>query len=187
MESVTPFDWHRIFVGTEPTLFYLEIVFRVVIVYIYSVILVRSMGKRGSDTLSPLESMVIIALGSAVGDSMFYPEVPLTYAFLIVTLIVGLSRLIAWMQVKSERFNDFIDGRPLLIIQDGKLLPEAAYRARMRDDELLALLRIEGIEDTSEVRLAYYERTGRLSIYRNKDEDARPNGQTTAPHHPEVV
>ncbi len=181
MEPTTPFDWHRIFVGDEPLLFYAEIAFRVVFVYTYAVLLVRLMGKRGSAALSPLENVVIIALGSAVGDTMFYPEVPLTYACLIVTIIVGLSRLMANAQVRSAGFNDFMDGKPLLIIQDGCLIDEAVKQARMREDEVLALLRLRDIEDTSEIRLAWFERTGELSIFKYSDQDVLPKGRTTAP------
>lgn len=187
METTTPFDWHRIFIGEEPVLFYLEIIFRVVLVYGYSVLLVRLMGKRGSQALSPLENMVIIALGSAVGDTMFYPEVPLTYAFLIVTLIVGMSRGMAKLQTYSEDFNDFMDGKPLLIIQEGQLIREAMPRTRLRDDELYALLRIQGIEDLAQVRLAWYERTGELSVFKYCGDDVLPQGQTTAPKHAEMA
>ena len=181
METAVPFDWHRIFVGDEPAAFYLEIVFRVVVVYGYSVLLVRLMGKRGSQALSPLENMVIIALGSAVGDSMFYPEIPLTYAFVIVTVIVGLSRLMANLQQQSAGFNDFMDGKPLLLVRDGKLDDDAVARARMRDDEVLALLRLQGVEDTGEIRLAWLERTGEVSIFRYGEGDVLPKGRSTTP------
>ena len=187
MEPATPFDWHRIFVGDEPPLFYLEIVFRVFVVYIYSVLLVRLMGKRGTQALSPLESTVIIALGSAVGDSMFYPEVPLTYAVIIVTIIVGLSRAMALWQMRSEGFNDFMDGKPLLVIENGQLIDDAVTRTRLRDDELLALLRVQGIEDLATVRLAWYERTGELSVFKYAPGEPLPQSRTTAPKFVETV
>ena len=180
MEPATPFDWHRMFVGDEPVLFYLEIVFRVVVIYLYAVLLVRLMGKRGSEALSPLENMVIIALGSAVGDSMFYPEVPITYAAMIVTLIVGLSRAMAWLQTRNEAVNNFLDGVPLLVIEDGDFVEGALGKARMREDELLGRLRIEGIENTGEVKRAWLERSGALGIFRYP-EGARRDLRPTAP------
>ena len=180
MEPATPFDWHRMFVGDEPVLYYLEIVFRVAVIYLYSVLLVRMMGKRGSDTLSPLENVVIIALGSAVGDSMFYPEVPITYAAMIVTLIVGLSRAMAWLQVRNGRFNDFMDGRPLVMLYEGRIDEAALRKARLREDEFLGELRLKGVEDTGEVRIAYMERSGEVSVFRYEPGEERA-GQSTAP------
>ena len=187
MEPATPFDWHRIFIGDEPALFYLEIVFRVVVVYTYAVLLVRLMGKRGSQALSPLESIVIIALGSAVGDAMFYPEVPLTYAFVVVTVIVALSRAMAMWQVRSEDFNDFMDGRPLLVVRNGVLLEKAVREARLREDEMLALLRLRGIEDLARVRLAWLERTGELSVFQYDTPLRAQAHRPTSPTHAEVI
>ena len=181
MEPAVPFDWHRMFVGDEPALFYLEIVFRVVVIYLYAVLLVRLMGKRGSEALSPLENMVIIALGSAVGDSMFYPEVPITCAAMIVTLIVGLSRAMAWLQTRNEAVNNFLDGVPLLIIEDGAFVEGALGKARMREDELLGRLRVEGIENTGEVKRAWLERSGALGIFRYDQAAAREIRPTAPP------
>lgn len=183
MEPATPFDWHRIFIGDESPLFLLEIALRVVLIYIYAVLLMRWMGKRGSRNLSSLENVVIIALGSAVGDAMFYPEVPVTYAFVVVTLIVGLSRLMADLQVRSQGFNDFMDGRPLLIIREGRILPRAVRRARLREDEFLEMLRLEGIEDTKRVRRGFLERSGELSVvcYDDEETEERPGHEATAP------
>ena len=185
MEPATPFDWHRMFVGDEPALFYLEIVFRVAVIYLYSVFLVRLMGKRGSDALSPLENMVIIALGSAVGDSMFYPEVPITYAAVIVTLIVVLSRVMAWVQVRNGRFNDFMDGRPLVMLSEGHVDASALRKARLREDEFLGELRLRGVENTGEVRIAYMERTGEVSVFRYERGHERV-GRPTAPERVEA-
>lgn len=183
MEPATPFDWHRMFVGDEPALFYLEIVFRVVVIYLYAVFLVRMMGKRGSKALSPLENMVIIALGSAVGDSMFYPEVPITYAALIVTLIVGMSRLMTNLQTRYQSVNDFLDGRPVLVMERGRFVDGAVSKTRIREDEYIGRLRIMGIEDTGEVRSAWLERSGDLSVFRYGEGEERGNRMGTAPEH----
>jgi len=67
------FDFHRIFVGDTPPLFLLEIVFRTLIMYAYTVALLRVLGKRGMGQLSMLELAIIIAFGSAVGDPMVEP------------------------------------------------------------------------------------------------------------------
>ncbi len=83
MDPVSPFDWHRMFLGAEPPLYFLEIIFRIAALYTFTVLAVRLMGKRGNRNLSPFQTVVIIALGSATGDTMFYPQVPLLYAFLV--------------------------------------------------------------------------------------------------------
>ena len=79
-DPVVPFDLTRMFFGTDPTLFYLEIVFRICAVYAYALLLIRWIGGRSIAQMSTVEFLLVIALGSAVGDAMFYPEVPLLHA-----------------------------------------------------------------------------------------------------------
>ena len=178
MEHVTPFDWHRLFLGDEPALFFAEIAFRVVAVYVFAVLLVRMMGRRGYRGLSPFESVVIIALGSAAGDTMFYPQVLLLYAFVVIALVVGLDRVFAGLQVRSKAVNSFIEGDPLLVVSGGRIDYDAVRRASMRPDELLAMLREQGIDNVGELRFAFIERTGGLGFIRYTKGEWRPGERT---------
>ena len=104
-EPVVPFDLMPMFFGTDPTLFYLEIVFRTCVIYIYALLLIRWVGGRGIAQMSTVEFLLVIALGSAVGDAMFYPEVPIFHAMLVITvpiyypIILGLGFDPIWFGV----------------------------------------------------------------------------------------
>jgi len=110
MDPVTPFDWHRMFLGNEPPLYFLEIAFRVVLIYVFAVLALRLMGKRGNRNLSPFQTVVVIALGSAAGNTMFYPQVPLLYAMLVIVVVVALHRVFAIAQIKAKGVNTFLEG-----------------------------------------------------------------------------
>ena len=84
-QPVEPFDLMRMLVGGQPPLFFAEIVLRTLIVYAYTFGLVRWLGGRSVAQLSVIEFLLVIALGSAVGDAMFYPDVPLLHAMLVIT------------------------------------------------------------------------------------------------------
>ncbi len=180
MDPVSPFDWHRMFFGTQPPLYFLEIVFRVAAVYIFAVLTLRLMGKRGNRNLSPFQTVVIIALGSASGDSMFYPQVPLVYAFIVIALVVALHRCFAVAQTKVKSVNAFLEGNPLIVIRDGKVDPEPLREARMRPDEIKGMLREQGIEDPGIIRVAFLERSGNLGVFRFSDSEKR-SGESTYP------
>jgi uncharacterized membrane protein YcaP (DUF421 family) len=164
MEPVIPFDWQRIFLGEEPPLYLLEIVFRVVVIYIFAVLLLRLTGKRGKRQLSHFELVIVIALGSAVGDSMFYPEVPILYAWLIITLIVLLDLLLSELQMRSKAMNSFLEGDPRMLVENGRILDDSLDKERLRRDELMALLREQEVADTGEVKYAFLEETGHLGL-----------------------
>ena len=181
MDPVTPFDWHRIFVGSQPALFYAEIVFRVVAIWLWALFLIRYMGKGGSSNVSPMENLVIIALGSATGDSMFYPEVPLTAAALIIALIVGLSRGLAHWQRNDAKVNAFTDGKPLLMMRDGCVIDEALDEARLRKEELYSMLRQCGHRHTSELEYVFMETDGTVSAFTYEDNSRADRGESTWP------
>ncbi|HQY90369.1 YetF domain-containing protein [Caldilinea sp.] len=169
MEPVTPFDWQRLFIGNEPPLFFLEIIFRVIMFHAFTVVALRYMGKRGQRQMSPFEFVLIIALGSATGDSMFYPEVPILYAWLVVLVVVLLDRLLADLQMRSHKVNTFLEGNPRLLVREGKILDENLYKERLRREELLGLLREQEIANTGEVQYVFLERTGSLGLFRSSN------------------
>ncbi len=70
------------------------------------------MGKRGKRNISPFQTAVIIAPGSAAGDSMFYPHVPLRYALVIITVVVAFDRALAIAQTRAKAVNSFLEGNP---------------------------------------------------------------------------
>lgn len=180
MDPVNPFDFHRLFLGNQPPLFFLEIVLRVILIYGFAVLVLRYMGKRGQRQMSMFEYVVVIALGSATGDSMFYPEVPILYAWLVIVLIVLLNHLTASFQLYSKKANSFLEGDPRLLIKEGKIVEESLAKERLRREELMQLLREHEVEDTGEVRYAFLERTGNLGLFRHTEEE-KVAGENTFP------
>jgi len=180
MDPIIPFDWQRLFIGNEPPLYFLEIVVRVILIYSFTVIVLRYMGKRGQRQMSPFELVLVIALGSATGDSMFYPEVPIFYAWLIILVMVGLDRLLSELQFHNKAINTFLEGTPRLLVRRGKILEEGLRKEQLREDELMALLREQKIADTGEVEYAFLEQTGNLGIFHCKPSEMF-DGESTYP------
>jgi uncharacterized membrane protein YcaP (DUF421 family) len=180
METVTPFDWARMLVGEQPPLYFLEIVVRILLTYGFAVVALRYMGKRGQRQMSTFELVLVIALGSATGDSMFSPEVPILYAWLIISAMVLLDRLLSWLQLRYKPVNDFLEGRPQLVLQAGRILERNLRHERLRRCELLALLREQGVRNTGELDYAFLEATGNLGFIRAPAE-RRYEGESTCP------
>lgn len=180
MEPTVPLDWDRMFFGVQPPLFFLEIVIRVVLVYLFAVLMLRLMGKRGKRQMSTFELVIIIALGSATGDTMFYPEVPILYAWIITTVMIGLDRLLAELQFHSKKANSFLQGDPRLMLENGVVIEDNLHPELMRKDELLALLRQAEIQDTGEVKYVFLEETGKLGIMKHEPGEEVP-GESTFP------
>lgn len=77
---------------TQSTLFYCEIALRTVVMYGYTLFLTRMVGQGGIGQIGPFEFVLVIAVGSAAGDPMFYPDVGLAQGILVITMVILLHR-----------------------------------------------------------------------------------------------
>ena len=168
-DSVVPFDVVRMFLGSEPPLFYLEILARTCVVYVYALILIRWVGGRGISQMSTVEFLLVIALGSAVGDSMFYPDVPLLHAMLVITAVVTINKGLDLLIYRYQTVEKAIEGRTAEVIRDGVIVVETMRDAKIGKSELFEGLRQAGFRNLGEVRRAYLETSGRFSFFRTED------------------
>ncbi|MDK2012520.1 MULTISPECIES: DUF421 domain-containing protein [unclassified Deinococcus] len=163
--EVVPFDWARIFLGDTPPLFLLEIIFRTTVIFGWLLLLLRFTGKRGLAQLSPLELAIVIGLGSAAGDPMFYPEVPLLHAMLVLAVVVSLQTLLARLVIRSERVETFVEGVPVELVRDGVLSGRALEVSNLSREDLFERLRAQGVRQLGEVQRAYFEQDGNLTVF----------------------
>lgn len=172
------FDLKRMFIGDYSSLLLLEIVFRTTVMYVFALLAVRLLGKRGIGALSPFEWVVVIALGSAMGDPMFYPEVPLVHGMIVITVIVVLQRIVERMKQRHAGAERFMESAPSLIVEGGRIQEDVLRREELSVPELLMELRLGGITNVGQVRYAYLEPSGRVSIFKYEDSAFTP-GQST--------
>ncbi|CAM3844333.1 DUF421 domain-containing protein [Deinococcus frigens] len=170
---IVPFDWQRIWLGDVPPLFLLEIVFRTVVIFLWLLLLLRVTGKRSLAQLSGLDLAIVIALGSAAGDPLFYPEVPLLHAMLALALVVALQRGLSWLVVRSERVETLMEGQPVELVRDGVFSLRALETANLSREDLFEKLRAQGAAQLGEVRRAYFEQDGNLTVF-SHDGDPPP-------------
>lgn len=174
------FDLHRIFIGDQSPLFLFEIVFRTLFLYLYTLLLLRLLGKRDIQQLTFFEFAIIIALGSAVGDPMFYPDVPLLHGAIVILTIVLVQRAITVLTEHNETLASVIESVPTRLVKNGVLQLSALDDERMSRDEVFSRLRVEGLRHLGEVERAYLEPTGSVSVWTLKKAQARP-GLTLMP------
>ncbi|MBW3095908.1 DUF421 domain-containing protein [Pseudohoeflea coraliihabitans] len=164
-EPIVPFDLVRMFLGTDPPLFYLEIVFRTLVVYIYALAMIRWVGGRGIAQMSTVEFLLVIALGSAVGDVMFYPEVPILHAMLVITVVILINKGLDTLIFRYRSLEKAVDGLTAEVIRDGVIIPETLRDRKMGRSEVFEGLRAQGYRNLGEIRRAYLETSGNFSVF----------------------
>src|SRR5882757_8230105 len=94
-------DAMRILLGNQPASYLVEVVLRTVVMYLFTLVVIRFLGKRGLSELTPFEYIILIAMGSAVGDPMFYPNVPVLQPMVVLAVIVVMQKVLLRATARS--------------------------------------------------------------------------------------
>lgn len=171
----------RILFGEADTasfLFYVEIAFRTLVMYVYTLFLARMVGQGGIGQIGPFEFVLVIAVGSAAGDPMFYPDVGLFQGILVITVVILLHRATGYLLDRFNAVEEKVEGLPVPMVMDGEIVRDKLGSGTLSKQELMTMLRVEGIRDVGEVERAYLETSGQLSVFRYAAKDARPREST---------
>jgi uncharacterized membrane protein YcaP (DUF421 family) len=166
-------DWFRIVLGVHPPLYFVEIAVKSLVVFMVLLLVLRLMGKRSQQNISPLQHLLLIALGSAAGDAMLYPDISVGYAALV---LLGMTLLVVVLEILNERFRavrDYVEARPRVLVRDGWVDAPALKRERTTERELYAALRTRGARSLAQVHCAILEVTGEISVFLNDRTPAR--------------
>jgi len=169
------FEWQRLLLGETPLPYYLEIALKCVVVFLILLLVMRLLGKRGQQNLSPMQQMLMSALGSAAGDALLYPGVAIGHAALILIGITGLTIGLENVAERARPVRDYLESRPRVLVRDGAVDIDALFKERTTRRELYAELRVRGACSLSQVRYAILEVTGDISVFLHdgpaKDDD----------------
>jgi len=157
--------------GENDLEFLLEVALRSLIMFLVILVGLRILGKRGVKQLSVFELVVIIGLGSAAGDPMFYDDVGLLPAAAVFVTIITLYKLVTRLVAKSRRMEHWVEGRPVCLIRDGVFCIQDINKETVAQDEFFAELRLQGISQLGQVYRAYVETSGEISVFYRKKED----------------
>ena len=159
------FDLKELLLGSETWSFLWETVLRSLIMFVIILTGLRLLGKRGVKQLSVFELVVIIGLGSAAGDPMFYSDVGILPAIVVFIMIVSLYSIVTYFIGKSKKFERIIEGRPVCLIREGIFCIDNFEKEPLAQDEFFAELRMASVSHLGQVQEAYIETSGNLSIF----------------------
>jgi uncharacterized membrane protein YcaP (DUF421 family) len=173
LQVSSAFNWKELLLGGEEWSFLLETVLRSLIMFIIIVIGLRLLGKRGVKQLSVFELVVIIGLGSAAGDPMFYKDVGILPALIVFAMVIGLYTLITFLIGKNKKFEKLIEGKPVCLIKGGVFSIDNFKKEILGEDEFFAELRMQGVSQLGQIEEAIEESSGNISIFYYPDEEVK--------------
>ena len=147
----------------------MDIVLRGIVVFVFLFILVRVMGRRELSSLEPFDLILLIILGDAVQQGLTQDDYSLTGAMLAVGTIAILQVATSWLNFRVPKLRPFLDGEPIVIVQDGKEIERNLRRERLTSDDVAEAARKEGIGSLDDVAWAVMETSGTISFIKKSD------------------
>src|SRR5271157_4011468 len=103
-------------------------VVRAVVVYGFLLVLLRFTGKRQVGQLAPFDLVLLLVLSNAVQNVMNGGDNSITGGLILATTLVALNWLIGFVTDHSKWLEGFIEGRPVILVHDGRIYPRALRR-----------------------------------------------------------
>jgi uncharacterized membrane protein YcaP (DUF421 family) len=142
----------------------MDIALRAAFLYAFVVILMRVMGRRELSSLSPLDLVLLIVLGDAIQQGMTQDDYSVTGAVIAVSTIAVVQVGISYLSFRSRRARRVLEGEPVIIIEDGKLIERNLRRERLTEDEIAEKMRTQQIASVEDVEWGILESSGNMSF-----------------------
>ena len=126
--------------------------------------MVRLGGKRALGQITPFDVLLIVLLGNAVQNALLGQDTSLAGGLLLAATLITLNYTVGWVTTRSRRMERLIEGEPVLVARDGKLLDSVLLHELITQADFDAAMRQQGCGGIEEVALALLEINGHITI-----------------------
>jgi len=160
MDLLFKIDWQSMFVPTESIL---EIVIRGTIMYLAMYFLLRIF-RRQSGNIGIADLLVIVVIADAAQNGMAGDSKSITEAVILIFTIILWDFFFDWLGYRSVFVGKLLTPKPLLLVEDGKVIKSNLEKEFITEEELMSHIRQEGQADLSKVKKFYLESNGHFSM-----------------------
>jgi len=143
----------------------MESVIRGLLVYFFLLLVFRFAGKRTLSEASTFDLVLLLIISETTQQAMVDNDHSMTNAAILILTLVGSSIVMSLIKQWSPTADRWMEGVPLIIVKDGKLLKDAMHTERIDEDDILEAAReMQGLESISQIKYAVLERGGQITI-----------------------
>lgn len=162
-------------------------VFRTLIIGVFSyiglVLMLRISGNRTLSQLNAFDFIVTVALGSTLATVILNKSISLADGLIALGMLILLQYTVSSLSVRWETLRGVIKTEPFVLVYRGKFLPDALKKHRITEDEVLQMLRSEGIGNVTEVDAVVLETNGNFSVIKKTDQAGDSTLKNVSGHH----
>ena len=138
---------------------------RTIVLYLVLIFGVRLMGKRQIGEMEPSEFVVTMLVANLAAIPMQDTGIPLYSGLVPILTVLGMELVLSGLMMSSVLFRRLLCGKPVILIENGRILQDNMRSTRVSLDELTGHLREKGILDLKTVQYAILETDGNLSVF----------------------
>jgi uncharacterized membrane protein YcaP (DUF421 family) len=142
----------------------MDLVIRATIVFFVILIVTRAVGRRELSSMEPFDLILLVVIGDLVQQGVTQSDNSVTGAITVICTMAVLTVVTAYLSFRFRRVRPLLEGDPVLVISDGRVLERNLHRQRMTIEELAAEARLQSIGSLGDVSYAVLESNGRVSF-----------------------
>jgi uncharacterized membrane protein YcaP (DUF421 family) len=145
-----------------------EIVIRGAVTYFSIFILLRVILKGRTSAVTVSDLLVLVLIADAAQNAMSAEYHSITAGIVLVATIVMCSVSVDWLAFRFEAFRQFVHPERKPLVVNGRVIHKALQEELITDGELMTQLRLNGVEEVEEVKAAYLEGNGEISVIKRR-------------------
>ena len=138
---------------------------RTVFLYLVLIIVIRLMGKRQIGQMEPSEFVVTMLVANLAAIPMQDGAIPLYSGFMPIVIVLGMELVLSALSLRSIRIRKMLCGKPVILVENGKIIQQNLRKTRVTLDELTGHLREKDVLNIKSVQYAILETNGNLSVF----------------------
>jgi uncharacterized membrane protein YcaP (DUF421 family) len=143
----------------------MDIVIRAFVAYLFILFLMRVVGRRELSSMEPSDVILLVVIGDLVQNGVTQSDYSVTGVVLAAGTMGSLATLTAYVTYKWSRIRNVVEGEPVILVEDGKLIERNMKNERLTADEVMEQARLtQGVESLDDVKWAVLETSGSISI-----------------------
>ncbi|MDR1616363.1 MAG: DUF421 domain-containing protein, partial [Syntrophomonadaceae bacterium] len=137
---------------------------RAAVMYLMAMVMIRLLGKRALGELGALDFVVMTGVGHTVVSIALDKSIPFYEGVIILATLAFLEFITGFLSLKNQRFAHLISGKPVILIEDGRIIKDNLKKEKFNADDLMQELRKQGIADVDEVHKGILESCGGFTV-----------------------
>lgn len=147
----------------------MESIFRAAFMYIFLMFIIRVAGTRTLSEMTNFDFILLLIIGDASQQAITSNDYSVTNAIIVIITFIVMDMLLAILKNKFPAFDRFIDGSPLIIVNQGKQVKKNMEKMKLGENDILeAARKTQGLERMDQIKYAILEKDGEITIVPKK-------------------